>query len=89
MKRASFYVVLEPRHTFDGKLQSIVADRMTVTRPNKLSPRHVAVKLNIDVDDRLFEQFLPEATVVISDKRELMTPQVEVDVVTTPDETAD
>lgn len=80
MKRATFYVVLEPqRRGYDGALMSIKADRITQDRPRTLSTKHVALKLNVDVDEAIFEQFLPEATVTIRDTRDLMVPQVTVE----------
>jgi|GEM_PF-6819712 hypothetical protein len=77
MIRTSVYVVLVPERTWEGKVTAIKADRLLVQRP-KLSNKEVAVQLHLDVDERLFEQFLPEVVVQITGERQLVIPEVEV-----------
>lgn len=77
MIRTSVYVVLIPERTWEGKVTAIKADRLLRERP-KLSNKEVAVQLHLDVDERLFEQFLPEVVVSITGERQLVIPEVEV-----------
>lgn len=79
MKRATCYLIIEPTHNFAGVLTGIDVVRIVKTKPLKLSPRFVALQLNVDVDEALFQQFLPEATITVRDTRELMTPVVTVE----------
>lgn len=83
---ASCYLIIEPRHDYSGKLSDIRVDRVTTTRPTKLSPRYVAIKLNIVMAASLFEQFLPEATITVNDTRDLIAPVISVEQ---PDAAAD
>jgi hypothetical protein len=41
--------------------------------------KHIAFKLNITLDAKAFEQFIPEATISIEDGRALVTPVVAVE----------
>lgn len=79
MKSATVYLVIEPHHRYDGALQGIEIDRIVKTRPTKLSPRYVAVQLTVEVEDSLFEQFLPEATIRLRDTRDMILPRIEVE----------
>lgn len=79
MKSATIYLIIEPKHNYGGGLLGIEIDRVVKTRPVKLSPRYVAVQLTVEVEDSLFEQFLPEAVIRLRDTRDLITPKIEVE----------
>src|SRR5687767_7020686 len=87
MKATTAYLIIEPRHDWQGRLESVAVDRIVKSKPTKLSPRYVAVELHIEVDDSLFEQFLPAATIHLRDTRDLITPTVEVREQEEPDAT--
>ena len=77
MKRASVYLVLQPSHRYDGTVSGIEVDRILRSKP-KLRQTEVAVQLHLDIDEHLFEQFLPEVTVQITGERQLVVPEIEV-----------
>lgn len=74
----SVYLVLEPQHDYGGRPTGLKVDRMILSKPTKLSSKHVAFKLNIAIDAKAFEAFTPEASVSIEDGRVLVTPKVGV-----------
>lgn len=75
----SVYIVLEPQYGYNGQVIGLRADRMIASKPQKLSMKHIAFKLNVSLDAKAFEQFIPEATVSITDGRALVTPVVAVE----------
>jgi hypothetical protein len=79
IRRAECYLILEPKHNYAGQLLSLEVDRVVKTRPPKLAARHIAIKLNVDIDERLFDQFTHEATITIRDARDVLTPVVTVE----------
>lgn len=78
MKRSSVYVVLVPERTWDGRVSEVKVDRLLREVP-KLRNTEVAVRLHLDVDERIFEQFLPEVTVAVTGERQLIVPEAEIE----------
>ena len=76
--RASVYLILRPTHRYDGQVISIAVDRILRTRPSRLPQSDVGVQLNLDVDERLFQQFLLEVTVAITGARQIIFPSIDV-----------
>jgi len=80
MIRTSCYLVIRPeRRGYDGAVQGIEIDRVVKTKP-KLGVRDVAIKLNLQVDERLFTVPEPEVTINLDDRRALVVPKVDIDV---------
>ena len=86
--RASVYLVLRPEHSWDGRVTAIIPDRILKSKP-KLGRSEVAVQLHLDVDVRLFEQFLPEVVVAITGAGVLVVPEVVIQEQPESDEAAD
>jgi hypothetical protein len=74
----SVYLVLEPEHDYRGQTTGMRFDRALVTAP-KLSAKHIAIKVNVAIDSKVFDQFIPEATITVADGRILLTPEVGVE----------
>lgn len=81
----SVYLVLEPQHDYRGQVTGIRMDR-ALTQPPKLNAKHIALKVNIAIDSSVFDQWIPEATLTISDGRVLMTPEVDVEAPIQPEQ---
>ena len=77
MIKTSAYLVLRPEHSFDGKLRSVDIERLTKNKPS-LKSTEVAILLSIIVEERLFEQFLPEVEVTLNAAGKLVAPKVEI-----------
>lgn len=76
--KTSAYLVIIPQHSYAGKLDGISIDRVVRTLP-KLNSRSVAVKLNVTMDSKFFEQVLPEVTIRLNDERQLFVPDIDVE----------
>jgi hypothetical protein len=82
---SSVHLVLRPTREWSGRVTDLRVDRMTQGKP-RLDNTEVAVKLNLHVDERMFQQFLPEVDVTITSIRDLITPDVDVDHPSQPEE---
>lgn len=77
MIKTTGFLVLKPEHDYAGKLRSVDIERLTKTKPS-LKSTEVAIQLSIIVEERLFEQFLPEVEVTLNSSGKLVTPKVEI-----------
>lgn len=82
--KTSIYLVIEPQHNWRGEVESIRVDRTTQTPP-KLKSREIAVKVNLQIERNVFEQFLPVVDINLSDPRSFLTPTVDVEPPPDPD----
>ena len=80
----AIYLILSPQRDWQGRVEAIEVVNMTRCPPN-LKSSQVALKINVAVDALLFEQFIPEATITVKDGRVLITPDVEIDEPTVPE----
>lgn len=83
--KTAVYLVISPQHNWQGQVEAIDVDRLTKNTP-KLRSSEIAIKLVIDIEKNVFEQFLPEVTIKLDDPRSFATPTVEVAPPDEPDE---
>lgn len=84
MIRTTVYMVIRPeRRGIDGRVYGIEVDRVVKNKP-RLGVRDVAIKVNLDTDERLFMQPEPEVTITLNDLRQIVPP-VTADVVNEPE----
>ena len=81
--KTSAYLVITPGHNWQGAVESIDVDRIT-KGPPKLRSNEIAIKLVIDIEKNVFEQFLPEVTIKLDDPRQFTVPQVDIETPTQP-----
>ncbi len=78
MISTTVWLILQPqRRGYDGQVVGLSVDRILVTQPRKLGVRDVAVKVNIECDERMFTVPRPEVTLILDDQRALIIPKVE------------
>jgi hypothetical protein len=83
--KASVFLVVCPEHNYRGEVIQINVDRLTKTNP-KLRPNEIAIRLTLDIEKNVFEQFLPDVTIRLDDPRQFATPTVDVVPPPEPDE---
>ena len=75
MIRSTVYMVIRPeRRGIDGKVYDIEIDRIVKNKPTRMGQRDIAIKINLDTDERLFMQPEPEVTITLSDLRQVIPP---------------
>lgn len=81
MVRTEVWLILQPiRRGYDGQVTGIEVDRILKTKPGRLGVRDIAVKVNVEVDERMFVTPAPEVTLRLDDERSLIIPKLAVDV---------
>jgi len=82
--KTSAYLVIAPQHNWQGAVEGIDIDRIT-KGPPKLRSNEIAIKLVIDIEKNVFEQFLPEVTIKLDDPRQFQVPTVDIEPPTQPE----
>lgn len=82
--KASVFLVVRPQHNYRGEVVEIDVDRLTKTLP-KLRPNEIAVRLVLDIEKNVFEQFLPTVTIKLDDPRQFSLPTVDVEPPSQPE----
>lgn len=74
MIRSTVYMVIRPRRQgIDGRVYDIDIDRIVKTKP-RLGKSDVAIRINLDTDERLFMVPEPEVTITLNDLRQVIPP---------------
>lgn len=89
MIRSTVYMVIRPeRRGIDGRVYGIDIDRITKNKPTRMGQRDIAIKINLDTDERLFMTPEPEVTITLNDLRQVIAP-VSADVLDAPEPESD